>query len=213
MPTLGAKDQDSCAVSGYGQVFTDPREKFFFSLVTSACDRHRSVQLQARNKTCGTQGKQLAETGQGRLALKSNKRFEISPFISFHVEQFISSTQEDKFNFCLRSLLVLLCFILFLYSTEMFSVSAIVAIITGSQMPAECDIKSGTGLALIGHAYMSLPVQDAHQCYEKCKSDEPKCRSLLVPYLYILKADIEVTTNSHVSVVDQEIKSPSSTNS
>ena len=83
-----------------------------------------------------------------------------------------------KFNFCLRSLLVLLCFLLFLYSIDMFSVAAIVAIITGSQVLAECDIKSGTGLALIGHAYLSLPVQDAHQCYEKCKSDEPKCRSL-----------------------------------
>ena len=60
----------------------------------------------------------------------------------------------------------------------MFSVAAIVAIITGSQVLADCDVKSGTGLALIGHAYLSLPVQDAHQCYEKCKSDEPKCRSL-----------------------------------
>ena len=33
-----------------------------------------------------------------------------------------------------------------------------------------------------------------------------------LPYLYILKADIGVTTNSHVSMVDQEIKSPLSTN-
>ncbi|CAH3143394.1 unnamed protein product [Porites evermanni] len=60
----------------------------------------------------------------------------------------------------------------------MFSVAAIVAIITGSQVLAQCDVKSGAGLALIGHAYLSLPAQDAHQCYEKCKSDEPKCRSL-----------------------------------
>lgn len=36
MPTLGAKDY-SCAVSSYGQVFTDPWEKFF-SHRFAACD-------------------------------------------------------------------------------------------------------------------------------------------------------------------------------
>ena len=81
-----------------------PEKSFFLTaspLVTSACDRHRTIQQQAR-KISGTKGKQavqLAETGQGRLALTTNKRFEISAFISFHVEQYISSTQADKTQF------------------------------------------------------------------------------------------------------------------
>lgn len=107
MPTLGAKDY-SCAVSCYGQVFTDKflLKSFFFlaasPLMTSACDRHRTIQQQARKKSLVprvSNAVQLAETGQGRLALMTNKRFEISAFMSFHVEQFISSTQADKNQF------------------------------------------------------------------------------------------------------------------
>ena len=75
------------------------REKSFFFSRRFAC---RDVGLRpspnhpatGEKKISGTQGKQavqLAETGQGRLALTTNKRFEISAFISFHVEQFISS--------------------------------------------------------------------------------------------------------------------------
>lgn len=107
MPTLGAKDY-SCAVSSYGQVFTDPWEKFFFfsplrrSWRRPATDTEPSNPATSEKKISGTQGKQavqLAETGQGRLALTTNKRFEISAFISSHVEQFISSTQADKIQF------------------------------------------------------------------------------------------------------------------
>ena len=47
-----------------------------------------------------------------------------------------------------------------------------------SQVHAECDVQSGTGLALTGHAYFTFPVQDFQECYEKCKADEPECRSL-----------------------------------
>ena len=81
-------------------------EKSFFSRRFAARDvglrpspNHSAT---SEKKISGTQGKQavqLSETGQERLALTTNKRFEISAFISFHVEQFISSTQADKIQF------------------------------------------------------------------------------------------------------------------
>lgn len=79
--------------------------KVFFSPLRRLWRRPATVtepSSSKREKISGTQGKQavqLAETGQGRLALTTNKRFEISAFISFHVEQYISSTQADKIQF------------------------------------------------------------------------------------------------------------------
>ncbi|KAJ7360385.1 hypothetical protein OS493_017017 [Desmophyllum pertusum] len=61
---------------------------------------------------------------------------------------------------------------------DAFPVLAVVAVLTATNVIADCDVKSGTGLALTGHAYSSFPVRDFEQCYERCKADEPKCHSL-----------------------------------
>ena len=49
---------------------------------------------------------------------------------------------------------------------------------TSAEASADCNVASGTGVYLTGHVYSSFPVKDFQQCYEKCKGDEPKCRSL-----------------------------------
>jgi len=49
---------------------------------------------------------------------------------------------------------------------------------TLAEASADCNVTSETGIYLNGHVYASFPVQDVQQCYEKCKADEPKCRSL-----------------------------------
>lgn len=59
-----------------------------------------------------------------------------------------------------------------------FISSAVLALTITAIVNADCDIKSATGLFLTGHEYLSFPEEDFQQCYEKCKADEPKCRSL-----------------------------------
>lgn len=60
---------------------------------------------------------------------------------------------------------------------DALSVVAILAVMIAAQVLADCNVKSGTGLVLTGHAYLSVPVKDFQQCYEKCKANEPQCRS------------------------------------
>ena len=54
----------------------------------------------------------------------------------------------------------------------------VLAISFTADVSADCNVTSGPGVYLTGHVYASFPVQDFQQCYEKCKADEPKCRSL-----------------------------------
>lgn len=56
----------------------------------------------------------------------------------------------------------------------------IVTLVTifSAQVIADCNNISKTGFALTGHAYLTFLVQDFMQCYDKCKADEPECRSL-----------------------------------
>ena len=49
---------------------------------------------------------------------------------------------------------------------------------TSAEARADCKVASETGVYLTGHVYSSFHVKDVQQCYEKCKADEPKCRSL-----------------------------------
>ena len=49
---------------------------------------------------------------------------------------------------------------------------------TSAEARADCKVTSETGVYLTGHVYGSFPEKDFQQCYEKCKADEPKCRSL-----------------------------------
>ncbi|XP_022782744.1 uncharacterized protein LOC111323617 isoform X3 [Stylophora pistillata] len=43
---------------------------------------------------------------------------------------------------------------------------------------ADCEVKSGLGLALTGHNFSSFTVKDFQDCYQECKANEPKCRSM-----------------------------------
>lgn len=64
-------------------------------------------------------------------------------------------------------------------SQVLYSVVVVLAItFTSAEASDDCNVTSGTGVQLTGHVYSSFPVKDFQQCYEKCKADEPKCRSL-----------------------------------
>lgn len=103
-PTLGANDY-SCAVSCHGQVFTDTWEKFFsrrFAARDVGLRPSPNHPAASEKKISGTQGKQCSATCRNRpgtISFDDQQAFEISAFISFHVEQFISSTQADKIQF------------------------------------------------------------------------------------------------------------------
>lgn len=60
------------------------------------------------------------------------------------------------------------------------ALSVIVTLVTllSTRVLAGCNVQSGVGLALTGHAYLTFPVQNHTECYRRCKADEPKCRSL-----------------------------------
>lgn len=63
-------------------------------------------------------------------------------------------------------------------SQVLYSVVVVLAITSTSAASADCNVTSETGVYLTGHMYSSFSVKDVQQCYEKCKADEPKCRSL-----------------------------------
>ena len=62
-------------------------------------------------------------------------------------------------------------------STACLIIVTIVAIFS-AQVIADCKNESGTGLTLTRHVYSTFPVRDFMQCYDKCKANEPECRSL-----------------------------------
>jgi len=103
MPTLGAKDY-SCAVSSHGQVFTDPWEKFFFlaasPLVTSACDRHRIIQKQARKKSLVPRISKLCKLQKQTISFDDQQVFRNFSFYIFSRRTiYFISTQADKIQF------------------------------------------------------------------------------------------------------------------
>lgn len=57
-----------------------------------------------------------------------------------------------------------------------FRIASTITIAT--KVDAGCKVKTGLGQALTGHSFSSFTVKDFQDCYQECKANEPKCRSM-----------------------------------